>query len=133
MLEVDIQRRLGSFDLEPSFEAADELVVLYGPSGCGKSLTLKAVAGLLKPDAGRIILPGGTVAFDAAQHIDLPPQQRRAGYVVQELALFPHLSARANIEIGKFTTIGPTLFLIGGSERRYAITASPSSSLMVLA
>jgi len=100
MLEVDIERRLGSFDLRPSFEASDELVVLFGPSGCGKSLTLKAVAGLLKPDAGRIVLPDGTVAFDAEQGIDLPPQLRRAGYVVQELALFPHLSARANIEFG---------------------------------
>ncbi|MHB8684271.1 MAG: ABC transporter ATP-binding protein [Dehalococcoidia bacterium] len=100
MLEVDIHRQLPGFDLQPRFEAADELVVLFGPSGSGKSLTLKAVAGLLTPQAGRIVLPDGTVAFDAQARIDLPPQQRRVGYVVQELALFPHLSARANVEFG---------------------------------
>jgi molybdate transport system ATP-binding protein len=100
VLEVGISRQLGSFHLRPSFEASDELVVLFGPSGCGKSLTLRAVAGLLRPDTGRIVLPDGVVAFDADAGIDLLPQQRRAGYVVQELALFPHLSARANVEFG---------------------------------
>jgi molybdate transport system ATP-binding protein len=100
MLRVDIDKRLGEFHLRPSFEAGAELVVLFGPSGCGKSLTLRAVAGLLRPDAGRIELPGGATAFDAVAGIELPPQARNVGYVVQELALFPHLSARQNIEFG---------------------------------
>jgi molybdate transport system ATP-binding protein len=100
MLTIDIDRRVGSFHLQPQFDAANELVVLFGPSGCGKSLTLQAVAGLLRPDNGRIELPGGVVAFDSAAKIDLPPQRRSVGYVVQELALFPHMTARQNIEFG---------------------------------
>ena len=100
MFKIDVQKRVGDFDLRPAFEANDGFVVLFGPSGCGKSLTLQAVAGLLTPDAGRIELPGGVVAFDAAARTNLPPQARNTGYVVQELALFPHMSARQNIEFG---------------------------------
>jgi molybdate transport system ATP-binding protein len=100
MLRIDLDTRVGSFHLHPSFEAGDELVVLFGPSGCGKSLTLRAVAGLLRPDRGRIELPGGVTAFDASAGIELAPQARNVGYVVQELALFPHMTARQNIEFG---------------------------------
>lgn len=96
MLSVDFELRLDDFHLRPRFEATDELVVLLGPSGAGKSLTLRAIAGLLRPDAGRIDLPERTV-FDAARGIDLPPQARNVGYVVQDLALFPHLSVAENI------------------------------------
>ncbi len=96
MLSVDFELRLGDFHLRPRFEATDELVVLLGPSGAGKSLTLRAIAGLLRPDAGHIDLPERTV-FDAARGIDLPPQARNVGYVVQDLALFPHLSVAENI------------------------------------
>jgi molybdate transport system ATP-binding protein len=98
MLEVDFERTVGEFQLQPSFEAGNELVVLFGPSGCGKSLTLQAIAGLLAPDNGRIELPAGRVAFDAASNINMPPQARNVGYVVQDLALFPHMTARQNIE-----------------------------------
>jgi molybdate transport system ATP-binding protein len=97
VLRIDIQRSLGKFHLQPSFEAHNELVVLFGPSGCGKSLTLQSIAGLLRPESGRIELPDGTVAFDASAGVDLPPQQRGTGYVVQELALFPHMTASENI------------------------------------
>ncbi len=100
MLRIDIDTHVGDFHLRPAFEAGNELVVLFGPSGCGKSLTLQAVAGLLTPDAGHIELPGGAVAFDAATRTYLPPQRRNVGYVVQELALFPHMTARQNIEFG---------------------------------
>lgn len=96
MLSIDIEKRLGVFDLRPRFEADDELVVLLGPSGSGKSLTLRAIAGLLRPDRGRIELAGTTV-FDAASGVDLAPQARNVGYVVQNLALFPHLSIAENI------------------------------------
>ena len=71
-------------------------MVLLGPSGSGKSLTLRAIAGLLTPDRGRIEL-GGTTVFDAALRVDLAPQVRNVGYVVQNLALFPHLSVAENI------------------------------------
>jgi molybdate transport system ATP-binding protein len=97
MLRLDIDTTLGAFHLQPRFDAENELVVLFGPSGCGKSLTLSAVAGLLRPRAGRIELPGGAVAFDSAAGIDLPPQERNVGYLVQELALFPHMSVADNI------------------------------------
>lgn len=99
MLKVDFQKRLGDFHLRPSFEANEELVVLLGPSGSGKSLTLQAIAGLLRPDAGRIELPSGTV-FDSEARIDTPPQARNVGYVVQDLALFPHLTVEENIAFG---------------------------------
>ncbi|HEY8173795.1 MAG TPA: ABC transporter ATP-binding protein, partial [Dehalococcoidia bacterium] len=100
MLSVDLTARVGNFLLQPRFEAPDELVVLIGASGSGKSLTLKAIAGLLEPDAGRIVLPDGTLAFDADAGVNLPPQQRNVGYVVQELALFPHFTVHQNIEFG---------------------------------
>jgi molybdate transport system ATP-binding protein len=96
MLSVDFEKRLGDFYLRPRFTADSELVVLLGPSGSGKSLTLRAIAGLLRPDAGRIELPQG-VMFDAAQNIDAAPQERNAGYVVQDLALFPHMTVAENI------------------------------------
>ncbi len=96
MLSVDFERRIGDFLLRPRFEAQDELVVLLGPSGSGKTLTLRAIAGLLAPDAGHIELPEGVV-YDSAESLHLPPQSRNVGYVVQDLALFPHLSVAENI------------------------------------
>jgi len=97
VLRIDIDTVVGNFHLRPQFEAGNELVVLFGPSGCGKSLTLSAVAGLLRPRVGRIELPGGVVAFDSALAIDLPPQERSVGYLVQELALFTHMTVAGNI------------------------------------
>jgi molybdate transport system ATP-binding protein len=73
------------------------MIAIIGVSGSGKSLTLRAIAGLLTPEAGRIVLPDGTVAFDAVRGINLAPQNRNVGYLVQDLALFPHLSVRDNI------------------------------------
>jgi molybdate transport system ATP-binding protein len=96
MLTVDIERRIADFQLSPRFEASEELIVLFGPSGCGKSMTLRSIAGLVTPDHGRIQI-GGDVVFDSSEGVDLAPQQRGVGYVVQDLALFPHMSARDNI------------------------------------
>jgi molybdate transport system ATP-binding protein len=98
MLRIDIDTHVGDFHLRPQFEAGNELVVLFGPSGCGKSLTLQAVAGLLKPERGRIELPGGAIAFDSEAKVNVPPQERSVGYLVQELALFPHMSVEQNIQ-----------------------------------
>jgi molybdate transport system ATP-binding protein len=99
VIRVDIQKRLGSFALDVAFEADRETVVLFGHSGSGKSVSLAAIAGLLRPDSGRIEV-GGRAVFDSAAGIDLPPQRRNVGYVVQQLALFPHLTAAQNIEYG---------------------------------
>ncbi|HEV8637327.1 MAG TPA: ABC transporter ATP-binding protein [Chloroflexota bacterium] len=80
--------------------------MLFGPSGSGKSLTLAAIAGLLRPDAGRIAI-GGETLFDAARGVDLPPERRRVGYVPQGYALFPHLTVADNITYGLRGLPGP--------------------------
>ncbi|HJX62273.1 MAG TPA: ATP-binding cassette domain-containing protein, partial [Dehalococcoidia bacterium] len=99
MLEVDIRRRLGAFHLATAFSAADEIAVLFGPSGAGKSLTLQAIAGILRPDKG-LVRVNGLTAFDSSAGINLPPQERRIGYVPQGYALFPHLTVAHNVGYG---------------------------------
>ncbi len=99
MLEVTIQKYFDGFHLDVAFAADHQLVVLFGPSGSGKSLTLQAIAGTIHPGAGHIIIDGQTV-YDSAQHVDLPPQVRRVGYVPQHYALFPHLTTAENIAFG---------------------------------
>ena len=98
--DVAIRKSLGSagqrFELDVAFRSDARRLVLFGPSGAGKSLTLKAIAGLLRPDAGRVGFDGATL-FDAAAAIDIPAAQRRLGYVFQEYALFPHLTVRQNV------------------------------------
>jgi molybdate transport system ATP-binding protein len=101
--DVAIRKKMGqgahAFGLEMSFRSDAERLVLFGPSGAGKTLTLKAIAGLLRPDDGHIVF-GGEAVFDAAQGIDLPARTRRLGYLFQEYALFPHLTVRQNIAFG---------------------------------
>lgn len=99
MIKVDVEKRLKAFHLRSKFEAGNELVALFGPSGSGKSLTLQCIAGLVRPDAGRIVI-GDEVVFDAARRINMPPQKRRVGYVFQNYALLPHLSVAQNIGYG---------------------------------
>ena len=90
---------LRSFRLELSL-AVEEITALVGPSGAGKSTVLNAIAGLVKPDAGRISCDGG-IWFDAEHGISLLPEQRRVGLVFQDYALFPHLTVRQNIEYAR--------------------------------
>jgi molybdate transport system ATP-binding protein len=100
LLDLDIRKlmRAGkqSFQLDVRLTTDSQRIVILGPSGSGKSLTLKAVAGLLRPDAGHIRLDGHEL-FDAAKGIDLAPQKRELAYVFQDYALFPHLTVRQNI------------------------------------
>ena len=98
-LSVDIEKKLGAFHLRSQFEAPDETMALLGASGCGKSMTLKCIAGIVTPDRGRIVL-GGRVLFDSEKKINLPPQQRRIGYLFQQYALFPNMSVEQNILCG---------------------------------
>ena len=98
-LSVDIEKKLGAFHLRSQFEAPDETMALLGASGCGKSMTLKCIAGIVTPDRGRIVL-GGRVLFDSQKKINLPPQQRRVGYLFQQYALFPNMSVEQNILCG---------------------------------
>jgi len=88
-----------SFVLDVSLEVSPGITILFGPSGAGKSTLLDCIAGLARPDTGRIVV-GSEVLFDSAAGIDLPAQKRRIAYVFQTLALFPHLSAEENVAYG---------------------------------
>jgi len=101
MLVVDVEKTLGEFALYAAFEAAGGATALFGPSGAGKTSLINMVAGLLRPDRGRIVLDGETL-FDAAKRIDVPAWRRRIGCVFQEGRLFPHLSVRHNLDYGRW-------------------------------
>ncbi|WP_303926228.1 sulfate/molybdate ABC transporter ATP-binding protein [Subdoligranulum variabile] len=98
-LLVDIEKDLGGFRLRAHLDTEAPLTGLLGASGCGKSLTLQCIAGIQRPDRGRIVLDG-RVLFDAKAGIDLPPQQRRVGYLFQHYALFPTMTVAENIRCG---------------------------------
>jgi molybdate transport system ATP-binding protein len=97
-LDLDLPRR--SFRLTLALEVGAETVAVVGPSGSGKSSLLRAVAGLTRPERGRIAL-GERVLFDSERRIDLPPEQRSVGLVFQEYALFPHMSVLGNVAFGR--------------------------------
>ncbi|HTP62096.1 MAG TPA: molybdenum ABC transporter ATP-binding protein [Burkholderiales bacterium] len=102
-IEIDVERRLESFRLKASFSCDAPVTALFGRSGCGKSTLLNLVAGLLRPDRGRIAI-GDRVLFDVASGVNVPPEQRRVGYVFQDGLLLPHLSVRQNLLYGRFFT-----------------------------
>jgi molybdate transport system ATP-binding protein len=101
-LKVNIEKRLATFNLSVQVEVGAEILVLFGPSGAGKTQTLNAIAGLMTPDAGEITLDG-TVFFRSSEApgkvptVNLPARKRHVGYVFQQYALFPHLSALENV------------------------------------
>ena len=99
MLHVDIELNIGDFSLNVEFQCGRELISLFGCSGSGKSLTLEAIAGLRKPDRGQIAIDGRTV-FDSTEGINVPAHERGIGYLIQDGALFPHLTAAKNIAYG---------------------------------
>ena len=92
-------RDTGTFLLDVEFEVGPGITILFGPSGSGKTTILQSIAGLLKPDAGRIVI-GDQVLFDSTSRIDVPVSKRSTGYVFQNLALFPHLTVEENIHYG---------------------------------
>ncbi len=142
MLSLDVKKKIGDLALDVSFESAGPVTGLFGPSGAGKTTLVQIVAGLVRPDSGRVAL-GDVVLFDGARGIDIPAQRRRIGYVFQEGRLFPHLSVRGNLDYGRWMTairrdeaefdrvvamldIGPLLErrpgrLSGGERQRVAI------------
>ena len=99
MLQVTIKKKLGNFLLDVDFCMDGGVFAILGASGCGKSMTLKCIAGIERPDEGRIVL-NDRVLFDSKKKINLPPQKRKVGYMFQDYALFPNLTAYENIVYG---------------------------------
>lgn len=100
-IRVDVSLRRGAFSLEAAFEAGPGLTALFGRSGSGKTTLIDLIAGLSRPDRGRIEA-GGTVLVDTQTGTNLPPHRRRIGVVFQDARLFPHLSVRKNLGYGRF-------------------------------
>ena len=98
-LGVDLDHGLRSFRLSLALAVGAETVALMGPSGAGKTSVLRSIAGLLRPDSGRVAL-GDDTWLDTPRRIDVPPERRRVGLVFQEYALFPHMTVRANVAFG---------------------------------
>jgi molybdate transport system ATP-binding protein len=154
-LSVALRHRFEGFALDAAFEAPPGVTVLFGRSGSGKTTIVNAVAGLLRPAAGRIAVDGATLLY-TARGVFLPPHRRRVGYVFQEGRLFPHLTVRRNLLYGRWFApkdapradfgrivemlgIGPLLdrrpgALSGGEKQRVAIgRALLSSPRLILA
>ena len=98
-LQVDIKKNWKDFSLDVRFDLDKGPLGILGASGCGKSMTLKCIAGILRPDEGKIILNGRTL-FDSEKKIDLKPQKRRVGYLFQDFALFPNMTVAENVGAG---------------------------------
>ena len=98
--DIDIGKRISAqgrpFELAVRFDLTADRLALFGPSGAGKSLTLSAIAGLVRPDRGRIAVDGDAW-FDAARSLYVPTRERRVGFVFQDYALFPHRTAEQNV------------------------------------
>ena len=98
-LEIQLEKQLASYNLSVEFSCGAETLAVLGPSGAGKSMTLRCIAGLERPDRGRIALDG-RILFDSSKGIDIPSRQRRVGLLFQNYALFPHLTTAENIAFG---------------------------------
>jgi molybdate transport system ATP-binding protein len=144
-LHVRISHALRSFRLELELEVESETVALAGPSGAGKTTVLRAVAGLLVPEEGRIEC-GRAVWFDSERRVDLPPEERSVGLVFQEYALFPHLTVEQNVafaarsraaELVERFGLGPLAHarpdsLSGGERQRVALARALARDPRVL-
>ncbi|MEJ8475037.1 molybdenum ABC transporter ATP-binding protein [Roseibium algae] len=101
MIEVDIKGRVGTFSVEADFAAPSGVTSLFGQSGAGKSTITNMIAGLLRPDKGRIAVDG-EVLFDSARGINLSVRKRRVGHVFQDARLFPHLTVKSNLTFARW-------------------------------
>jgi molybdate transport system ATP-binding protein len=98
-LEVNIKKNFKGFSLHVDFQTSGEYLGILGASGSGKSLTLKCIAGVETPDEGRIVL-NDRVLYDSQNNINIIPQSRNIGYMFQNYALFPNMTAEENIGVG---------------------------------
>ena len=101
ILSCDVEKKFGDFSLHARFDIAGGVTALFGPSGSGKTTIVSMIAGLVKPDRGRIAF-GTDALFDSEFRIDIPPYRRRIGYVFQDGRLFPHLSVAQNLDYGRW-------------------------------
>lgn len=109
MLRLDIELQRGGFRRHVQLDSDARVTALTGPSGAGKTTVLNAIAGLVKPHAGRIEIDGRCL-FDSERHIDVPIHRRRVGYVFQDARLFPHLDVRRNLLYGRHGRDGAQQF-----------------------
>jgi molybdate transport system ATP-binding protein len=112
LIEVDVKLARAARFFDADLKAEAHILAFVGPSGAGKTTVLNMIAGLTKPDSGRIAIDGETF-FDSARGIDLPARRRRLGYVFQDARLFEHMSVRANLGYGAHfapTGAGPVKF-----------------------
>ncbi|MGO1074587.1 molybdenum ABC transporter ATP-binding protein [Inquilinus sp. CA228] len=152
-LEVEIRHRQGDFALDIGFHSEGRLTALFGRSGAGKTSVVNVIAGLVRPQHGRVVVDGRPL-LDTERRVFLPPHRRRIGYVFQEGRLFPHLTVRQNLLYGRWFTpkaergtefgrvvellgIGPLLdrrpaLLSGGEKQRVAIGRALLSSPRLL-
>ena len=105
MIEVDIEHRFGTFELDVHFRSGRGLTALFGRSGAGKTSVVNVIAGLVRPERGRIVVDG-SVLIDTERGIKTPAHRRRVGYVFQEDRLFPHLTVRQNLLFGRWFASG---------------------------
>lgn len=98
-LKMELNKQLQGFRLQVQLECDSGILVLFGPSGAGKSLTLRCLAGIIRPDEGLVVVDGETL-YDSRLGIEVPPQRRQVGYVPQNYALFPHMTVEENIAFG---------------------------------
>ncbi len=96
---IRLKKNLDGFSLDVNSTSQEGIVVIFGPSGSGKSMTLQVIAGFLAADEGYIRV-GEKVFFDSSHSIDVPPQKREVGYLLQSYALFPHMTVRRNVLYG---------------------------------
>ena len=137
-LEVDIEKKFKGFQLQARFSAGNETLGLLGASGCGKSLTMRSIAGIERPDSGKIVV-NGTVFFDRAPgkkaRVDLSPQQRKTALLFQNYMLFPNLTVAQNVAAGIAKDVSPAdrdamvqaelkRFGLSGFEKRYPVQLS---------
>lgn len=100
MLTVDVQKRLGEFEIDARFKTQRGVTALFGTSGSGKTSIINMIAGLLVPDSGHVALDGD-VLFDSKTRVNMPPHRRGIGYIFQEGRLFPHMNVRSNLDYGR--------------------------------
>ena len=125
MLSVDVEKQLGEFRIAAKFETSAGATALFGPSGSGKTSVVNMIAGLVRPDRGRIAL-GDHVLFDSAARIEAPAHRRRIGYVFQEGRLFPHMTVARNLDYGRRMSGAPD----DAAERERIVTLLDIGALL---